>query len=156
MALLAGRQGLKRLVNGLVAPATLDSLPALSSSLRGFAAQPAEGKLLFAFCSCILSNMLKTLFIYNISNVQVGGESFTTSYVIFRVVASHLSRPHPQPLPSHAHSLLLFCRCSKHIWFSRRNRKEGHHPSWRSFIFRHAGYHSLGSSSPRHHAPLHD
>ena len=48
MALLAGRQGLKRLVHGLVAPATLDSLPGLTASLRGFAAQAelAEGKLL--------------------------------------------------------------------------------------------------------------
>jgi hypothetical protein len=49
MAMLAGRTGLKRLFNGFAAPAVAEAMPALTTSLRGFAAhaEPIEGLCLF-------------------------------------------------------------------------------------------------------------
>lgn len=50
MALFASRNSLKRLFNGFAAPAIAESIPALATSLRGFAAhaQPAEGVFYFS------------------------------------------------------------------------------------------------------------
>jgi len=49
MAMLASRNGVKQLLNRFAAPAAAEAIPALTTTLRGFAAhaEPIEGLCLF-------------------------------------------------------------------------------------------------------------